>query len=203
MSPASPGRGPEGAEDANADGIYASPDGGSSVLVSDSRDGTGLRALEGNEKLYSFPYGVVYNPEAQKLEIRRDGMAVTEDTLQIPASGSPPVTYTYTAALLDQMGMAMKESVSWSTTEWLPDGVTRSAETVTVSADAVPGSFTLTAECGGKKASVVITVSNKADAGGDHHRRAPDHHLRGQRLYPQRYCAGSGGQRHLDLDEQR
>lgn len=84
------GRGPEGAEDANADGIYASPDGGSSVLVSDSRDGTGLRALEGNEKLYSFPYGVVYNPEAQKLEIRRDGMAVTEDTLQIPASGSRP-----------------------------------------------------------------------------------------------------------------
>lgn len=43
--------------------------------------------------------------------------------------------------------------------------MTRSAETVTVSADAVPGSFTLTAECGGKKASVVITVSNKADAG--------------------------------------
>lgn len=154
----------QGSEEARARGILATPAGGSSVLVSDSRDGTGLRALGGSEKLYNFPYGVVYNPMVQELEIRRDGTAVTEDTLQIPASGSLPVTYT--AALLDQMGMEVTgHGVTWSTSGTVPSGVTVTNGTVGVGSNASDGSFTLTAECGGKKASVEITVTDKADAG--------------------------------------
>ena len=153
------GQGPEGA---HARGILASPAGGS-VLVSASSDGTGLRALAGDEDLYDFPYGVVYNPVATEVVIRRDDTAVTEDTLQIPASSSLPVTYT--AALLDQMGMAMSGDVTWSNSGTAPSGVTVNSGTVTVSAGAETGSFTLTAACGGKTASVVIAVTDKADAG--------------------------------------
>lgn len=157
------GQRPEGAENAIARGIFASPTGGSSVLVSESRDGTGLRALEGGEDLIDFPYCVVYNPAATEVVIRRGDAVVTADSLQVPAEGS--LTFTYTAALLDQMGMAMQESVSWSTTGPLLTGVSTENGTVTVSAGAQTGSFTLTATCdNGMTASVEITVSNKADA---------------------------------------
>lgn len=157
------GQSPEGAEDAVACGIYAFPTGGISVLVSNDRSGAGLRPLEGGEYLINFPYGVVYDSVAQKLEIRRGDAVVTVDSLQVPSEGRLAITYT--ATILDQLGMAMQESVSWSTTEGLPHGVSTFAGTVTVSAGAADGSFTLTATGGGQEASVVITVSNKADAG--------------------------------------
>lgn len=153
----------QGSEGAHVRGISASPTGESSVLVSASSDGTDLRALDGTEKLYNFPYGVVYNPVAQKLEIRRDGTAVTEDTLQI-VSGAQQ-TFAYTAALLDQMGMTMSGDVTWTVSGQLPNDVTVNGGTVTVGSTAATGTFTLTAACGGKTASVVIAVTDKADAG--------------------------------------
>lgn len=153
----------QGSEGAHVRGISASPTGESSVLVSASSDGTDLRALDGTEKLYNFPYGVVYNPVAQKLEIRRDGTAVTEDTLQI-VSGAQQ-TFAYTAALLDQMGMTMSGDVTWTASGQLPNDVTVNGGTVTVGSTAATGTFTLTAACGGKEASVVIAVTDKADAG--------------------------------------
>lgn len=162
------GQGPEGAR---ARGISATTAGGSSVLVSDSSDGTGLRALAGDEDLYDFPYGVVYNPMATEVVIRKNEQKITEDTLQVPASGSLSVTYT--AALLDQMGMTMSGDVTWSNSGTAPSGVTVTNGTVGVGSNASDGSFTLTAECGGKKASVEITVTDKADAGVTFTNNAP------------------------------
>ena len=158
------GQRPEGAENAVAHGIFASPTAGSSVLVSESRDGTGLRALGGDEDLINFPYGVVYDSVATEVVICKNEQKITEDTLQIPASDDLIVTYT--ATILDQLELEMTDqSVTWSTEGDLPQGVSVINNRVTVSAGAQTGSFTLTAECGGKTASVVITVSNKADAG--------------------------------------
>lgn len=153
----------QGPEEARVRGISASPTGGS-VLVSESRDGTGLRALSGDENLYDFPYGVVYNPVATEVVIRKNEQKITKDTLQIPASDSLSVPYT--AALLDQVGMEVTgHDVNWSTSGTVPSGVTVTNSTVGVGSNASDGTFTLTAECGGKEASVVITVSNKVDAG--------------------------------------
>ena len=180
----------QGSEEARARGILASSIGESSVLVSASSDGTGLRALDGTEKLYNFPYGVVYNPMATEVVIRKNEQKITKDTLQVPASGSLSVTYT--AALLDQMGMTMSGDVTWSNSGTAPSGVTVTNGTVGVGSNASDGSFTLTAACGGKEAR-----------GDFHQQRAHDHHLRGRRLYPQRQRGESGGERHLDLDEQR
>lgn len=158
------GQSPEGAEDAVACGIYAFPTGGSSVLVSSDRSGADLQPLAGDEYLINFPYCVVYDSVAQKLEIRRDGAVVTADSLQVPTEDSLSVTYT--ATILDQLGLEMKDqSVTWSTEGDLPQGVSVINNCVTVKAGAATGTFTLTAAGGGQKASVEITVSNKADAG--------------------------------------
>lgn len=159
------GQGPEGAEDAVARGIYASPTGESSVLVSSNRSGAGLRPLAGGEYLRDFPYCVVYNPAVTEVVICRDDAVVTEDSLQVPAEDS--LTVTYTATILDQLELEMTDqSVTWSMEGALPQGVSVDNGRVTVNAGAADGSFTLTAKCdNGMTASVVITVSNKKAAG--------------------------------------
>ena len=159
------GQGPEGAEDAVARGIYASPTGESSVLVSSNRSGAGLRPLAGGDYLRDFPYCVVYNPAVTEVVICRDDAVVTEDSLQVPAEDS--LTVTYTATILDQLELEMTDqSVTWSMEGALPQGVSVDNGRVTVNAGAADGSFTLTAKCdNGMTASVVITVSNKKAAG--------------------------------------
>lgn len=158
------GQRPEGAENAIARGIFASSAGESSVLVSSNRSGADLLPLADGEHLEDFPYCVVYNPAATEVVICRNDAVVTADSLQVPAEDS--LTVTYTATILDQVGLEMKDqSVIWSMEGDLPQGVSVENNRVTVDADAADGSFTLTAAGGGMTASVVITVSNKADAG--------------------------------------
>lgn len=97
-------------------------------------------------------------PVATSVAIYKDETAISSDTIAIPQNGSTNVTYT--AKVLDQYGSEMAGAVAWSTEGDVPSSVTVSDGTVTVSAGASTGSFSLKATSGSVSGSVSISVAS-------------------------------------------
>lgn len=96
-------------------------------------------------------------PTASAVRITRDGEAADRCTVEIPPEGSSGRDVTaFAAEATDQYGEVMPGAeIAWSGTY---PGVFTDGGTIAVGSDAEPGSFRLTASCGGASASVEITL---------------------------------------------
>lgn len=97
-------------------------------------------------------------PVATSVAIYKDETAISSDTIAIPQSGSSEATYT--AKVLDQYGSEMEGEVTWSTEGTVPSKVDVSDGTVTVSAGASTGNFSLKATSDSVSGSVSISVAS-------------------------------------------
>ena len=92
-----------------------------------------------------------------------------DDTITIPAAGETE-SVQYAAVVLDQYGAAIAEEINWSASE-LPAGVSRDADTLTVSESCADGgSLVLTAAASSDEnvnCSVTISLSAPAASGND------------------------------------
>ena len=99
--------------------------------------------------------------EAVSISIQKSGQPVATDSIAIPQTGSN--TASYSAVVKDQYGATMEnQDIKWMLT---PDGQASSqgvsvntTGTVTVTPNAAEDTYTLTAACGGKSATVELTV---------------------------------------------
>ena len=99
--------------------------------------------------------------EAVSISIEKNGQTVNTDSIAIPQTGSN--TASYSAVVKDQYGATMEnQTINWTLT---PDGQASSqgvsvdtTGTVTVMPNATEGTYTLTAACGSKSATVKLTV---------------------------------------------
>ena len=99
--------------------------------------------------------------EAVSISIQKSGQPVATDSIAIPQTGTN--TASYSAVVKDQYGATMEnQTINWTLT---PDGQASSqgvsvdtTGTVTVIPNATKGTYTLTAACSGKSATVNLTV---------------------------------------------
>ena len=99
--------------------------------------------------------------EAVSISIQKSGQPVATDSIAIPQTGTN--TASYSAVVKDQYGATMEnQDIKWTLT---PDGQASSqgvsvdkTGTVTVIPNATKGTYTLTAACSGKSATVNLTV---------------------------------------------
>ncbi|MDO4552081.1 MAG: S-layer homology domain-containing protein [Bacillota bacterium] len=140
---------------------------GTSLLVSDSIEGTALKALASGEYLFQFPYAVAYAPAPSTVFYKNTTTALTgsADFIQIPETGSPVVVYS--VKRVDQHGAELPlGAVTWEQGGTLPDGVTviGNGAWVRVTSEAAEGSFTLTAKSGEEEiGTLTVNISNKTD----------------------------------------